>query len=122
MLTPDQPPPCGAFSPDGKGGTRTYGQTMAGLSAQFSALLDRRVVDRTHAEGIFDLHLSVDFNDLFGRFDGGPVESDASQRPDTIDPLGALEAAVRELGLRLESASDSQKFIVIDHVERPSEN
>jgi hypothetical protein len=49
-LTPDQPPPCGAFSPNGKGGTRTYGQTMAGLSAQFSALLDRRVDDRTGIE------------------------------------------------------------------------
>ncbi len=122
MLTPDQPPPCGAFSPDGRGGTRTYGQTMAGLSAQFSALLDRRVVDRTHAEGTFDIHLAVDFNDLFGRFNGGPPEGDASQRPDRIDPLGAIGAAVRELGLRLESASDAQNFIVVDHVERPSEN
>jgi hypothetical protein len=36
-LRPDQPPPCGAFSPDGKGGTRTFGQTLAGLSAEFSA-------------------------------------------------------------------------------------
>jgi len=122
MLTPDQPPPCGAFSPDGKGGTRTYGQTMAGLSAQFSALLDRRVVDRTHAEGTFDIHLAVDFNDLFARLNGASAEGDASQRPDRIDPLGALEAAVRELGLRLESATDDQKYIVIAHVEHPSEN
>lgn len=121
QLTPDQPPACGAFSSDGRGGTRTYGQTMAGLSAQFSVLLDRRVVDRTGADGTFDIHLDVDFNDLFGRF-GQPAEGVTSERPDRSDPLGALENAVRELGLRLESARAPQKFIVIDHVERPSEN
>lgn len=122
MLTPDQAPPCGAFSPDGKGGTRTYDQTMAGLAAQFSVLLDRRVVDRTGVAGNFDIHLAVDFNDLFARLNGGPPEGDGSQHPDRIDPLGALGAAVRELGLRLESATDDQITIVIDHVERPSDN
>jgi uncharacterized protein (TIGR03435 family) len=61
-LTLDQPPPCGAFSPDGKGGTRTFCQTLAGLSAEFSALLGRRVADRTGIEGTFDIHLDVDFN------------------------------------------------------------
>ena len=48
-LRPDQPPPCGAFSPDGKGGTRTFGQTMAGLTAEFSALLEGLDWKRVHA-------------------------------------------------------------------------
>lgn len=121
-LRPDQPPPCGAFSPDGKGGTRTYGQTLAGLSAQFSALLDRHVADRTGIEGTFDIHLDVDFNDHFTRFDRQPIGGDVFERPDRVDPLGALGTAVRKLGLRLESARGPKTFIVIDHVERPSEN
>jgi uncharacterized protein (TIGR03435 family) len=121
-LRPEQPPPCGAFSPDGKGGTRTYGQTLAGISAQFSALLGRRVVDSTGIEGAFDIHLDVDFNDVFTRFDRPPAGGDAAGRPDTADHLGAIAAAVRKLGLRLESARGPEAFIVIDHVERPSEN
>jgi uncharacterized protein (TIGR03435 family) len=120
-LTPDQPPPCGAFSPDGKGGTRTYGQTMAGISAEFSALLDRRVDDRTGIEGTFDIHLDVGFDGLFTRFDHRPAAGDTPQQPGT-DPLEALGSAVRKLGLRLETASGPETFIVIDNVERPSEN
>jgi uncharacterized protein (TIGR03435 family) len=43
-------------------------------------------------------------------------------RPDKADPLGAIAAAVRKLGLRLESARGPEAFIIIDHMERPSEN
>ena len=121
-LRPDQPPPCGAFSPDGKGGTRTYGQTLTGLSEEFSALLDTRVADRTGIKGTFDIHLDLDFNDLFTRFDRQTIGGDAAERPDRTDPIGALRTAVRKLGLRLEAARGPQTFIVIDHVERPSEN
>jgi uncharacterized protein (TIGR03435 family) len=120
-LRPDQPPPCGAFSPDGKGGTRTFGQTMAGLSAEFSALLDRRVDNRTGIEGTFDIHLDVGFDGLFTRFDHRPAAGDNPEQPGT-DPFEALGSAVRKLGLRLETTSGSEMFIVIDHVERPSEN
>ena len=121
-LTPDQPPPCGAFSPNGQGGTRTFGQTMAGLSAEFSALLDRRVDDRTGLEGTFDINLDVSFNSLFTRFDHRPAAAgDTPEQPGT-DPLEALGSAVRKLGLRLETTRGPETFIVIDHVERPSEN
>jgi uncharacterized protein (TIGR03435 family) len=120
-LTPDQPPPCGAFSPDGKGGTRTYGQTMAGLSAEFSALLGKRVDDRTGIEGTFDIHLDVKYAGLFTRFDRQPAAGDTPEQPGT-DPLEILESAIQRLGLKLQSASGPETFIVIDHVERPSEN
>jgi uncharacterized protein (TIGR03435 family) len=120
-LTPDQPPPCGAFSPDRKGGTRTFGQTMAGLSAEFSALLGKRVDDRTGMEGMFDIHLDVGFDGLFTRFDHSPAPGDTPEQPGT-EPLEALGSAVQKLGLRLETTSGPETFIVIDHVERPSEN
>lgn len=121
-LTPDQPPPCGAFSPDGKGGTRTFGQTLAGLTWEFSALLSRRVADSTGIEGTFDIHLDVDFNDLFTRFDRPTVTDDTPVGPNRTDPFEALASAVRKLGLRLQTTQGSETYIVIDHVERPSEN
>jgi uncharacterized protein (TIGR03435 family) len=121
-LTPDQPPPCGAFSPDGKGGTRTFGQTLAGLSAEFSALLGRRVADGTGIEGNFDIHLDVDFNDIFTRFDRPSDTNDTPAAANGTDPFEALASAVRKLGLRLQTSYGSETYIVIDHVERPSEN
>ncbi len=117
-LRPDQPPPCGAFSPDGKGGTRTFGQTLAGLSAEFSALLGRLVADRTGIEGTFAIHLEVAFDGLFTRFDGAPAAGDAPP----ADPFEVLGSAVQKLGLRLQTTSGPETFIVIDHVERPTEN
>jgi len=116
--TPNQPPFCGLFGPNSKGGTRTLGQTLAGLSEQFSALLDRDVVDRTGIKGTFDIDLEAPFDELFGRFNGPRAAGDA---PPQI-PLGAIESAVQKLGLRLESTSGPDTFIVIDQVDRPSEN
>jgi uncharacterized protein (TIGR03435 family) len=121
-LRPDQPPPCGAFSPDGKGGTRTFGQTMAGLSREFAAVLDRRVDDRTGIEGTFDIHLDVDYTGLFTRFDRPRGAGDAPGGPNATDPFEVLGSGVAKLGLRLQNASGAETFIVIDHVERPSEN
>ena len=77
------------FSPDGKGGTSTYGQTLAGISAEFSALLDTRVDDRTGIEGIFDIHLDVGFSGLFTRFDHRPAAGDTPEPPGT-DPREAF--------------------------------
>jgi uncharacterized protein (TIGR03435 family) len=121
LLRPDQPPPCGAFSPDGKGGTRTFGQTLAGLSAEFSAVLGKDVADRTGTEGTFDIHLDVDFNDFFTfTRSAGPDDTPGGQN--RVDPFEALGSAVQRLGLRLQSTTGPETFIVIDHVERPSEN
>jgi uncharacterized protein (TIGR03435 family) len=118
-LRPDQPPPCGAFSPNSNGGTRTFGQTLTGLSTQFSALLDRDVVDRTGIKGTFDINLEVRFDELFARFNGPPAAGDA---PNTTDPFEAILSAVQKVGLRLESTSGPETLIIIDHVEQPSEN
>ena len=121
-LRPDQPPPCGAFSPDGKGGTRIFGQTLAGLSAEFSALLGRRVADSTGIEGTFDIHLDVVYNDLITRFDRPPAADDTPGGANRSDPFEALASAVQKLGLSLRTTNGSETYIVIDHVERPSEN
>jgi hypothetical protein len=46
-----QPQPCGFFRPVKNGGMETLGQTIAGLCAQFSAALDRDVINKTGIAG-----------------------------------------------------------------------
>jgi uncharacterized protein (TIGR03435 family) len=92
---------------------------MAGLCWQFSAWLDRAVIDKTGVAGAFDIHLELSAADL-------PADHDAPTDPSSpatpADPFGAISAAVRKLGLRLSPAKGSSAFLVIDHVEKPSEN
>jgi uncharacterized protein (TIGR03435 family) len=121
------PPPepgqntCGPFAPDTNGGIVTYGQTLAGLCAQFSVALDRAVVDRTGIAGQFDIHLDLTDAELFPFDSRGATAADgaATAPPDS---LTAFMAAVQKLGLRIEPAKAPADFLVIDHIERPSEN
>lgn len=119
-----QLPLCGPFRPDRNGGMETFGQTLAGLCMQFSAALDRPVVDRTGIAGTFDIHLDLTSDDLFPprRRDDTPAVTDPAIPPMAPDPLGAIIRATQRLGLKLESARVAREFIAIEHVERPSEN
>jgi uncharacterized protein (TIGR03435 family) len=126
------PPPgqgqtfCGMFRGVGaNGGMDTYGQTMAQLCRQFSVWLDRDVVNRTGIAGAFDIHLALSIADVMttGRGSGALGLSGDPAPPTTPpDPLGAISAAVQKLGLKLAPAKEPGEFLVIDHVERPSEN
>jgi uncharacterized protein (TIGR03435 family) len=68
----------------------------------------RPVVDRTGLDGFFDIDL---------QYASGPPTPDArEQRP-------SIFAAVQEqLGLKLESTQASMDVLVIDHLEKPTEN
>jgi len=121
---PGQPPPCGFFRFVSNGGIDTSGQTMAGLCMQFSAALDRDVIDRTGIAGGFDIHLDLSQADLFpfASTDNGAAPSDPAAAAVAADPAGAIFAAVKRLGLQLESAKAPGEYFAIDRVERPSEN
>jgi bla regulator protein blaR1 len=118
---PDQPPLCGPFRRDKNGGTETFGQTLTGLCMQFSVAVDRDVVDRTGLAGKFDIHLDLSFDELFP-FARRDSAGDPAAAAAPSDPLTAIIAAVQKLGLKLEPAKATGEFLVIDHVERPSEN
>jgi len=77
--------------------------------------LDRDVIDRTGISGRFDIHLELAQADLFPQ--GEPTEGAAP-----IDPYTDIQFALRRLGLRLESIKAPREFLIIDHVDRPSEN
>ena len=75
-------------------------------------------------------HPVVDHTGLHGKFDfeiewapdpTGPPSSDVGPAPDSPGPT-LIEALHDQLGLRLESIRGSMETLVVDHVERPSEN
>ena len=76
---------------------------------------DRFVIDRTNLVGRFDLRL---------RWSPEPrSDPDRTVSPaDSSDAPSIFTAVQEQLGLRLESAKGPREFVVIDRVERPSEN
>jgi uncharacterized protein (TIGR03435 family) len=103
---------CGAFYKSRTGdGRDSPGQTMPGLCRQLSAFLDRDVIDKTGIAGAFDIHLDLSSDDLA-----------VSLANHTDSQISAIFAAMTSLGLKIESAKGSGEFVVVDHVERPSEN
>jgi len=109
---PEDPFPCGAYTLK-NGGVETYGSDLQGLAEQFSVHLDRDVVDRTGLTGVFDIHLDLAPSDIL------MVPPDPNV---PNNPLAGIKNALPKLGLALESAKAPETHLVIDHVERPSEN
>jgi bla regulator protein blaR1 len=90
--------------------------TIENLSEQFSVLLGRDVIDKTGIAGLFDIKVEVTPFDV-------SVGAPDSARFATQDyETGLVFASIRKLGFKLESAKGPGQFLVIDHVERPTEN
>ena len=88
----------------------------------FDSLLDRQVIDETGFSGSFDFQLNfwpMAFGDGGGK--NGGRSGPRAAPPETAGPtiFDALEA---QLGLKLAAAKGRVAFLVIDRVERPSEN
>ncbi len=95
-------------------GGRTAQITMANVSTerlaiQLSGGLDRPVVDKTGLKGHYDVKLN-----WIPEFAGPP--------PPGSDGVNIFTAVQEQLGLKLEPQKAPIEILVIDHVERPSEN
>ena len=94
--------------------------TMADFAGVMqTAVLDRPVVDRTGLQGRFDFTLNWTPDESQFRSMGVQVPQPS---PDASGPPGLFTAIQEQLGLRLESVTAPVEAIVIDSVERPSEN
>jgi len=94
--------------------------TMADFAGVMqTAVLDRPVVDRTGLQGRFDFTLNWTPDESQFRSMGVQVPQPS---PDASGPPGLFTAIQEQLGLRLESVTAPVEAIVIDRVERPSEN
>ena len=97
---------------------------MAELCAAFSVLLDQRVIDKTGIGGRFniDVDLPADDSGLLNRPRSLPATSDPTKPRTPPILFNTAETAMKKLGLNLEPTEGTGEFLVIDHVERPSEN
>jgi uncharacterized protein (TIGR03435 family) len=84
-----------------------------------TAVLDRPVVDRTGLQGRFDFTLNWTPDESQFRSMGVRVPPPPQ---DGSGPPGLFTAIQEQLGLRLESVTAPVEIIVIDRVERPSDN
>jgi uncharacterized protein (TIGR03435 family) len=108
---------CGVIRESARGGLDVPGVTMADLCRRLTAYVDRDIVDKTGIAGAFDVHLDLLPADIGY---GGATPDPSSSF--TAGDGGAIAAAVKKLGLEMRNAKGSVEFLVIDHVERPSEN
>jgi bla regulator protein blaR1 len=126
--------PNGIKGPDGHSGAgmmigRREGLTaqgipIANLTAHLSRVLGRKVVDKTGLTGKYDFTLKWTPDESLGGAPRGPQSGQAGVG-DTApaDSSPSLFTALQEqLGLKLESRKGPVEIVVIDHVEKPSEN
>lgn len=93
------------------------GQTMAAVAELFSAMTHRVVVDHSGLAGRFD------FDVKFRPERPQPSSSNQSNQPTANDDLPSIFTVLEEqLGLRLDSTRGPVDVLVIDHVERPTED
>jgi len=85
------------------------GTSMESLSENLEWLAGRPIVDKTGISGKYDLHLKWTLEQA-PRGDAGDVSA----------PI--FSALQEQLGLKLQSAKGQVETLVVDHVERPSEN
>ena len=92
------------------------GMTMDQIAAGFWPQLGRVVVDRTGLQGSFDLDLD---------YAPSPPAGVAAAAPDAAaqsDAPSIFTAVQEQLGLKFESTKGPVDVLVIDHVERPTED
>ena len=123
---PGGPMPAGGFR-IGRGEMEAAAVPLATLIQALSQQLGRMIVDKTGLTGTFDIKLTWTPDPgqtLGGPFGAGPVPGGPEIAPPPADPNGpSLFTALQEqLGLRLESTKGPVDVLVIDSVERPSEN
>ena len=96
-------------SNDGAGNASFYGVPVSALGVALSNFAGRPVVDRTGLTGRYDM--------TFRRPRPGAPSTEAEPNP----PPTIFEV-VESFGLKLEPSKTSVETLVIDHVEKPSEN
>ncbi|HEY4087469.1 MAG TPA: TIGR03435 family protein [Bryobacteraceae bacterium] len=115
-------PPEATLAPNGTACGRSYGFTRAGNGLHFEgigmttktlavvlSLSGRPVIDRTAHEGLIDVKL--DFTPA------NRLSTDPADGPPSI-----FDALPQQLGLRLQAATAPVDEVIIDHIEKPSDN
>ena len=94
------------------------------LASVLSSLVGRLVIDKTNLTGYFDIKMEFASPEAPGNRALGNTARPAGQQAVAVEPEGPsiFTALQEQLGLRLESAKAPVEVIVIDSIQRPSEN
>jgi bla regulator protein blaR1 len=95
------------------------GSTLTEFSKLLELVFDRPVIDTTGITGRFDIHLE------FARDENTPglrPGGDVAGVPEPNAGQSIFTVLQQQLGLKLVPAKGPREFLVIDHVEKPSEN
>ena len=98
---------------------------MAQFAGRLSDNLDRPIYDKTGLSGQFDIHLEFPRGNGMSGMPARNADADNSGNPaPPVDtPVPSIFTAIQEQpGLKLSPDKGSVDVLVIDHVERPSEN
>lgn len=103
------------------GGVDFEGGTLTDVAALMRLILDRPIIDKTGLTDSFEIHLRFSPDNAaparpVPTEPGPPAEPRASDAPDIF------QAVQEQLGLKLVPAKGPVDVLVIDHIERPSEN
>ena len=114
----EDPVPCGVVI---GGGNRIAagGETMTRLATMLVPRVERIVVDQTGLTGLYDFDLQFLPDQGYGRA-GADVPVRMYLVAADVPPL--LTAIQEQLGLKLQPARGAVEYVVIESIERPSEN
>jgi uncharacterized protein (TIGR03435 family) len=126
----EKPTPICTFSLRKRKGTSVswemHGATLDDFSLGLGGDLDRIVIDKTGIAGKFDYYLEFTPDETTaGLNELRAAGEQAFPRPTPSDPPGgpSIFTAIQEqLGLKLEAAKGPREFVVIDQVQKPTEN
>src|SRR5262245_14907412 len=100
---------------------RGGGQPMQMLVNQISSFLNKRVVDKTGLTGLYDFQLQFSMGTQLPLTTQAPATGTTTPTA-PIDDGPTMFDAVRELGLKLDSERGPVEHLVIDSVERATED
>jgi uncharacterized protein (TIGR03435 family) len=108
------------FGLRGMGALMVHNSTMSEFAGMMQeTVMDRPVIDQTELEGKYDFTLNWTPDD--SQFGGMPAKMPPPT--DNANPPPNLYTAIQEqLGLKLDAIKAPADVMVIDHVEKPSEN
>jgi uncharacterized protein (TIGR03435 family) len=106
------------------------GVPLTNMINMLQQLVGRPIIDKTDLKGLFDFKFQfspegVTLPSPPGGLQPGPglgPAGPAATPPTAADPVPSLFTAIQELGLRLESAKGPVTVLVVDSVQKPTEN
>ena len=118
------PPPKmrGGIMLNGRGQLTSNGIQLNRFADILSRIVGRTVIDKTGLKGYYDFTLRYTPDESQGQMmPGGPGGGDAAPPPDASGP-NLFTALQEQLGLKLEPQKGPVEQLIIEHVEKPSEN